>query len=344
MSQETILVVGGAGYVGSVLARQLLHRGHHVRVFDRLFFGARGVEDIKDRVELIAGDIRKIDPAILNGVSAVVNLGGLSNDPTAEFNPRANFEMNTVAAKNLASLCKRKGIRRYVYASSCSVYNAATTDQEQDGLSTEESEINPTGAYPKSKYDAENTILSLSDNDFCPVILRKGTVYGFSSRMRYDLVVNTFVKDVLRRGYMTLLGGGEAWRPVVEVRDVARAYTACLQADEKDVRGQVYNVAYDNFRISEVAWRVHDAFRELGLAADIKANPTHRDLRSYRVSSTKILQRLGFKATISVEDSVKEMIKKIQDFHCMDFDNPIYYNIRWMTLLEMARGIISTTD
>jgi len=240
-----ILVVGGAGYIGSVLVRELLERGYAVKVFDRLYYGDQGIREVAERIKLELGDVRNIDISVLDGVDAVINLSGLSNDPT-----KANFEMNTQATEFLAKLCKKKGIKRFIFASSCSIYDVGIGNDEKDIVMDEESPVNPKAAYSSSKYQAEKILLSLKDENFSPVILRKGTIYGFSPRMRYDLVVNTFLKDVLSKGYLTIHYGGEMWRPLVDVRDAARAYITCLEADESKVHGQVFNVVYGNFRIS----------------------------------------------------------------------------------------------
>jgi nucleoside-diphosphate-sugar epimerase len=241
-----ILVVGGAGYVGSVLVRELLERGYAVKVFDRLYYGDQGIRDVAERIKLAPGDVRTLDLSVLDGVDAVINLSGLSNDPTAEYNPKANFEMNTQATEFLAGLCKKKGIRRFIFASSCSIYDVGIGNDEKDIVLDEESPVNPKAAYSSSKYQAERSLLAMSGSDFSPVILRKGTIYGFSPRMRYDLVVNTFLKDALSKGHLTIHYGGEMWRPLVDVRDAARAYITCLEADEHKVKGEIFNVVYGN--------------------------------------------------------------------------------------------------
>jgi nucleoside-diphosphate-sugar epimerase len=199
---NAILVVGGAGYVGSELVRELLNRGFADKIFDRLYFGDRGLADVRERVELVVGDMRSMRPGLLDGVSAVVNLGGLSNDPTAEYNPRANHEMNTMASVTLAQQCKERGVERFLFASSCSIYDFGVGDDEKDAVMDEDSKVEPKAAYSSSKFEAEKLLVGLATEQFCPVILRKGTVYGFSPRMRYDFVVNTFVKDALSRGYI----------------------------------------------------------------------------------------------------------------------------------------------
>lgn len=342
-SLKKILVVGGAGYVGSVLVQELLERGYAVKVFDRLYFGDQGIKEVEDRIELIVGDMRTLDPSALDDVEAVINLGGLSNDPTAEYNPKANYEMNTAASGTLARLCKERGIRRHIFASSCSTYYVQAGIEREDVLLDENAKLDPKAAYSSSKYEAERILLSMADDSFCPVILRKGTIFGFSPRMRYDLVVNTFLRYALDKGYMNLHFGGEMWRPLVEIRDVARAYVACLQAEEGKVKGQIFNLATRNYRVSELALHIREALKEMGISVDIKSGYRYKGIRSYRVSTEKIEKILNFRSIITVEESVKDMVKKINKYGYTDFDNPKYYNIKWMTLLEEAEKIIKIT-
>lgn len=338
-----VLIVGGAGYVGSVLIRELLDRGYAVKVLDRLYFGDMGIKPNRDRIELVIGDMRTVSADLFNDVDAVVNLGGLSNDPTAEYNPQANYEMNTVAARTLAFLAKEHGIRRYVYASSCSIYDRGVSRQERDILQDEDSEVEPHAAYSASKRQAEIELLQLADENFCPVFLRKGTLFGFSPRMRYDLVVNTFIKDAMSKGVITIHYGGEMWRPLVDVRDAARAYVALIEADENLVHSQTFNLVYANMRISELALRVQKALRDVGVKVEINADYGYSGVRSYRVTGQKLAQCLGFWPVVSIEESVKDMVEKIRQFGYSDFENPKYYNIRWMKLLEEASQIIKIT-
>jgi nucleoside-diphosphate-sugar epimerase len=326
-----ILVVGGAGYVGSVLTEELLQRGYAVRVLDRFFFGDAGLQGLRDRIELVQADMRAVPDGALDGIHAVVNVGGLSNDPSAEYNPRANHEMNTVATAGLARLCKARGVRRYVLASSCSIYDCGILDERADVLQHEASPVMPKAPYSLSKHEAERAILSMADDRFSPVALRKGTVYGYSPRMRYDLVVNTFVRDALARGRLTLHHGGEMWRPLVDVRDAALAYIALVEAL---VRGEVFNLCYQNLRISELALRVREALRGLGVEVDLRPDYHQGSVRNYRVTGDKIGRVLNFRPKISIEESVADMVQRLRASGRTDFDNPRYYNIRWLQHLE----------
>ncbi|MCX8073863.1 MAG: SDR family oxidoreductase [Candidatus Binatia bacterium] len=337
-----ILLVGGAGYIGSVLTEELLERGYTVRVLDRLYFGDTGLARVRDRIELVAADMRRAEPAHFAGVQAVINVGGLSNDPTAEYDPVANYEMNTLAAVRLAELARAAGVRRYVYASSCSIYDRGLSDDESDLVCDETTPVQPRAAYALSKLEAEQRLLAMASPDFCPVILRKGTVYGYSPRMRFDLVVNTFVRDAMANGRIRLICGGEMWRPLVEVRDVARAYVACLAADEQLVRGQIFNVARANMRISELALRVREALRLEGVDAEIVPDYSYRTVRSYRVSSRKIETVLGFRPRVSVEEAVRDMVRQLGTQGFEDLHHPRFENLRWLRVLEEAEAIVGS--
>lgn len=177
---KKILLVGGAGYIGSVLAHELLERGYAVRILDRMYFGDQGLADIRDRVEVVVADMRTPPAAALDNVEAVVNIAGLSNDPTAEYNPAANYAMNTTASVALARACMQRGVRRYIYASSCSIYDFGILDHNQDLILDETASVNPRAAYSSSKFAAEKELLPMASEKFCVSVLRKGTLFGFS--------------------------------------------------------------------------------------------------------------------------------------------------------------------
>lgn len=325
-----ILVTGGAGYIGAVTVREFLDKGFAVRVLDKFLYGGEPLQDVKNRIDCVQGDICRLDDAVLDGIDVVVHLAGLSNDPTAEFNPEANRRMNTQATQTLAEACKRKGIKRFVFASSCSVYDHGM--MAEDIIQDEESPLEPRAAYATSKYAAEQALLGMADAQFQPVILRQGTVYGWSPRMRYDLVVNTFVRAAFERGRLTVYCGGEMWRPLVDVTDVAKCYLACVQADLGLIGGQIFNLSYKNFRILELAHWVKKAMQ--GIAdIDIDVEYGSQTARSYRVSTRKIERVLGFRPVTSVEDSARHMAQKIQAGMHADFHNPKYDNIKWLELL-----------
>jgi nucleoside-diphosphate-sugar epimerase len=326
-----ILVTGGAGYIGCVVVSQLLAKGETVRVLDKLYFGDDGLSPVADKVELVQGDIRSFDPALLEGCNAVLHLAGLSNDPTAEFNPKANHEINTYGTEVVARACKERGVKRFIFASTCSIYDLGF--YAPDFLRDEDSEVRPRAAYAVSNYEAERLLLDMADDRFCPVILRQGTVYGWSPRMRYDLVVNTFVRDALTKGVLTVHCGGEMWRPLVDVSDVCRVYIACVEAPEEQVFAKLFNVVAKNYRILELAHWVREALRPIR-RVEIEVDYSSHKSRSYRVSGQRIEAALGVKCVVDVKDSVEHMARMIdQNGGPMDTYHPRYYNIEWMTLL-----------
>ncbi|MBA3552362.1 MAG: SDR family oxidoreductase [Actinobacteria bacterium] len=339
---KKVLVVGGAGYVGCVLVEELLAKGYSVRVFDRLFFGRDHAGEFLDRVELVVEDMRDFNESHVEDCGAVINIGGLSNDPTAEFNPKANEELNTHASIKVAEVAKKAGVPRLIFASTCSIYDRGVGEEVRDLLLDEDSEVDPKAAYATSKLAAEQAILAMADDDFVPVSFRKGTIFGFSARMRYDLVVNAFVKDALMRGKLSVHYGGAMWRPLIDVKDVARAYVMALDSDADLIRGQIFNLSAGNFRISELALRVQRALQDLGVQAELDVDFSYRLVRSYRVSGDKILKTLGFQPRVTVEESVAHMVEQIERHGFTDFSHPRYYNIEWMKLLESAVETVST--
>ena len=184
MKNDIILVTGGAGYIGAVLVKKLVEKGEKVRVFDKLYFGDSSLNGVKDKIELVAGDVRQFDPDLLNDVKCVMHFGSLSNDPTAEFDPKANHEINCEGTMRVAEACKKKGVKRFTFASSCAIYGFHV-----DGIADENFPTNPQSEYSQSKLDAENGLRSLADSKFSPVIFRQATVFGFSARMRWPSAV-----------------------------------------------------------------------------------------------------------------------------------------------------------
>jgi nucleoside-diphosphate-sugar epimerase len=325
---QLVLVTGGAGYIGSVLTRRLLDRGYRVRILDRLYWGHGPIATILDRIEVIEADVREMPATALDGVDAVIHLAGLSNDPTAEYDPEANWQMNAIATESLGRACIDRDVERLVFASSCSLY-----DGMPPGMHDETAPIRPRGAYATSKRYGEEALLSLVEDGLCPVILRNGTVYGYSPRMRYDLVVNTFVKDALLKGQLSLHGGGWMWRPLVDVRDVSDALVAAVEAPAELVRGEIFNVLHSNYQIRELAMLVAGSVQLLGRAVTLKEEPAPRLTRDYECSNTKLAGRLGFQPSRSVVEAIAGMLASIDLEDRTMLTDPRFYNIRWMELL-----------
>ena len=326
---QLVLVTGGAGYIGSILAQRLLYRGYRVRILDRLYWGRGPIGGVIDQVELVEADVRDMPATALDGVDAVIHLAGLSNDPTAEHDPAANWQMNAVATETLGRNCVDRDVERLVFASSCSLY-----DGMPPGMHDETAPIEPCGAYATSKRYGEEALVSLVDRGLCPVILRNGTVYGYSPRMRFDLVVNTFVKDALLKGQLSLHGGGWMWRPLVDVRDVADAMIAAMEAPAELVRGEIFNVLHSNYQIRELAMLVAGSVQLLGRSVTLKVEPTPRLTRDYECSNTKLASRLGFQPSHSVVEAIEGILASIDVEDKTMLTDPRFYNIRWLELLS----------
>jgi nucleoside-diphosphate-sugar epimerase len=332
---QLILVTGGAGYIGCVLVQRLLDRGYRVRVLDRLYWGRGPIAPILDRAELVEADVRDVPATALDGVDAVIHLAGLSNDPTAEYDPEANWQMNAIATETLGRNCVDRDVERLVFASSCSLY-----DGLPPGMHDETAPIQPRGAYATSKRYGEEALLSLVDEGLCPVMLRNGTVYGYSPRMRFDLVVNTFVKDALLKGQLSLHGGGWMWRPLVDVRDVSDALIAAMEAPEELVRGEIFNVLHSNYQIRELAMLVAGSVQLLGRSVTLEEEPAPRLTRDYECSNTKLASRLGFQPSHSVVEAIDGILASIDVEDKTMLTDPRFYNIRWLELLtELAPQI-----
>lgn len=335
---KKILVTGGGGYIGVVVAEELLKRGYKVKLLDTFYWGMDPIKHMKDKVEVIQADIRDIGKEVLNDVSAVIHQAGLSNDPMADFNPKANYEINTEATKRFATLCKENGVKRFTFSSSGSIYDKGLS--AEDVLQDETSKVTPLAAYSTSKYKAEQELMKLADTNFCPVIFRQGTVYGFSPRMRYDLVVNTMLKSAMMTNKLMVFCGGEQWRPLIDVRDVAEAHILGIEAPSEKVCGEIFNLVYKNYRVLELTHWVQNALRELkNMNPEIEVDYSPRKDRTYRISGEKMKKVLGWKPKISVEESLKNMIRKIEEYGYTDYMNPRYYNIQWMKLLNEVANL-----
>jgi len=335
---QTILVTGGCGYIGSVLVPLLLEKGYDVRVFDKLYFGDEALKAVAHRLELVPGDVRTFDESVLEGVGGVVHLGSLSNDPTSEFHPEASHSINYLGTVRLAEACKRRGVRRFTFASTCAVYGFWL-----DSAANETQPPAPQSAYARSKLDAENALLRLADESFHPVVLRQATVFGLSPRMRWDLVVNAFVMHAFRNGRLDVWFGGDAWRPLVHVRDVAAAHVACLEGSDEQVSGQVFNLVHDNFRILGLAQRIATAVKSEGYTCDLEINRDKKDTRSYKVSGDKLAKHTGFRPSVAPEEGALEILSALKSGRFTDFDHPVYYNMPWLTLLLAVEERLAKT-
>ena len=291
-----ILLTGGAGYLGSVLTRKLLTNGHHVRILDNFLFGKGSLKDIQEnkKLELVTGDIRDLSIVgkSLKNIDAVIHLASIVGTQSAELDSKVSTEINFMATRNIAELCKIYKIKQFIFASTCSVYGA-----QPDRLIAENSEVDPMDSYGLSKFQSERAILQTYDY---PTILRLGTLFGASHRMRFDLAINLFIAQAMNKEKLTVFGG-EQWRPFLHVDDAAEAFSFAV---ENKMEG-TYNVVWKNLTISEMAKDVKKLIpAQVDLSKDII------DKRDYRVSGKK-LERFGFKAKKDIAYAAKEFKSKI---------------------------------
>jgi nucleoside-diphosphate-sugar epimerase len=322
-----VLVTGGAGYIGSVLTGELLEKGYEVLCLDRLIFGDKGIkryEGIRD-FKLIVDDTRTFDPEGLHDVHAVVDLAAISQpDPSGLLNKGLFHRVNYEGPLRVATLSKKHGVRKYIFASTCSVYGF------QEGLISEESQPNPLEEYAKTKLMVEKELKSLCSSQFCGTILRFATVYGLSEKMRFDLVVNGMTLALYKTGVIKVMRPGTQVRPLVHVIDVARAIMTVMEAKEEEVRGETFNVGSNeqNYQILDLAELIG---KSIGKPYKIEwyGEP---DTRSYRVSFKKIGERLGFKTLYTPADGAREIYKALESG--LIAETPETNVIRWWRLLQ----------
>ncbi len=326
-----VLVTGGAGYVGSALVPKLLAAGHQVKVLDLYLFGDHVLDAVKNHpaLEQIKGDLR--DSAVVKsavaGCDAVIHLACISNDPSFELNPQLGKSINYDAFFPLVDLSKDAGIRRFIYASSSSVYGVKAAPNV-----TEELPLEPLTDYSKYKAMCEDVLLAKRAPGFTVLILRPATVCGYSPRLRLDLTVNILTNHAVTNRQIKVFGGTQM-RPNIHIDDMAEAYLRSLQWPDEQIDGRIYNVGYENYRLSEIA---EMARKVVGPDVNIVTTPTD-DLRSYHVSSEKIKRELGFAARHSVEDAVRDLVSAFGAGKIPDSMTDVrYYNIKTMQSRDLA--------
>jgi nucleoside-diphosphate-sugar epimerase len=336
-----ILVTGGTGYIGSVLVRELLALGETVRVVDTQWFDSS--LDAHEGLEVVEADLRYCDTAsLLDDVSGIVHLAGLSNDPTADFAPDLNCQSNVLATRRLARATaertelERREIR-FILASTCSVYYSPAIAGDVNVLQmTEKLPVAPTANYSKTKRLAEIEVLHVAEQHplFSPTLLRQGTIFGMAPRMRFDLVVNVFVLHAWCNRLLTVHGSGEAWRPLLHIRDAVDAYLHLLCSPTEKVRSETFNLVHKNYRVLELAhWIAEILEQHRGVEVNVKRDRSAGDsLRSYYVDGGKITKALGFRPERGVAQAVLEIWDALErgEFGEEPEHDLRYFNIRWL--------------
>ncbi len=323
-SRDWILVVGGAGYIGSLLVERLLEKGHRVRVLDSLLYGDEALRPVRHHphFELIVGDCRNIQDVVraVHGVESIVHLAAIVGDPACNQDHASALETNYAATRMLIEIAKGHGVNRVLFASSCSVYGA--TDFEMD----ENAAVQPISLYGQTKVDSERALLEAKTDTFHPTILRYATVFGLGYRPRFDLVVNLLTAKARQEGVITIYNG-QQWRPFIHVRDLIEATVQVLHTPSRLVSGEVFNVG--DTRLNHTLAEVSEVIR--GVFPNVRVEHIdNSDRRNYRVNFDKLRHRTGFLARYSLRDGILEIKRAFDEQLITDYTDLRYHNQRYL--------------
>jgi len=331
-----VVVTGAGGYIGTQLVRDLVKEGHQVLGVDRFFFGMEPLAEFVDNknVTLLKKDIRDLTADDLKGFDAVCDLACLSNDPAGEIDPQLTYQINRDGRIHVAKTAKAAGIAKYIISSSCSVYG-----QGDEPSLTEESSTNPISVYAKSTLEAEQANLAIADNNFSVTALRNATVFGLSTRMRFDLVINLMTLTAFEKSRIIVMGGGEQWRPLIHVSDVAKAFIATLNSDNSSINQEIFNIGLDNFQIKNLAYIVRD---QLPMQIEIDLAPDDADKRDYNVVFSKAKKKLNFNPVVSIADGVSEIYMALKTGKVDTSVKTV--TVKWYKDLIAAKELISSIE
>jgi len=324
-----ILVTGSEGYIGIVMVRELQAKGFLVTGLDSCLYSGNLDKSQLPKYNLIKKDIRDIDLNDLNNKTfdAIIHLAALSNDPLGTINEQLTYDINYHASVKLAKLAKDAGIKRFIFSSSCSLYGDGNGK-----VLTEESASNPQTAYGKSKILAEKDIAELADDTFSPVFMRNATAFGFSPRMRFDIVVNSLSGYAIVENEIKILGDGKPWRPLVHVKDICKSFIQVLNAPLNIIHNQAFNVGSDseNYQIKTISENIQ---KQKNCKITIALNEAN-DTRDYNVSFSKIREELNFEIDFTLDIGIEELLKKYEAIHLSsDFYSKDYTRLKQINYL-----------
>jgi nucleoside-diphosphate-sugar epimerase len=322
---KNVLVVGGAGYIGSALLPKLLERNYNVRALDLLLFGTEPIREVMGHpnLEVIKADFRQVDKVVeaMHGIDSVIHLGAIVGDPACALDEKLTIDINLISTQMIAAVAKGSGVRRLIFASTCSVYG------ENDEILDEQSTLNPVSLYAQSKIASEQVLWKMADDTFASTIVRFGTIYGLSGRTRFDLVVNLLAAKALVDGKITVFGGDQ-WRPFLHVDDAAQALFRLLECPIALVRNETFNVGSNeqNHTIYDVGKMIQEAVP----TAELIDYGSDSDKRNYRVNFDKISSVVGFKAQWTIEEGIQQVIEAIKNGDVSDYTDSRYSNVKFL--------------
>lgn len=323
---KKIFITGGAGYVGSVLTPYLIGKGHTITVFDLMLYGDTLKRD--KNLNIIKGDIRNTEllKEAIKGNEIVIHLACISNDPSFELNPTLGKEINLDAFTPLVEISKNLGVKKFIYASSSSVYGVKIEKNVNENMSLE-----PLTDYSKFKADCEKILFKYKSKDFVTVTLRPATVCGYSPRQRLDLVVNILTNLAYHNREITIFGGDQL-RPNIHIQDMVRAYELFINMENEKINGKIFNIGFENLTVNQLASEVQ---KVIGSDVKIKKLPTN-DNRSYHISSKKIQDELGFVTNFSILNAVEDLKHAFEKKLLSDcLINENYFNIKKMQSINL---------
>ena len=324
---KKVFIIGGAGYVGSALVPKMLESGYHVTVYDLFIYGEDVLEKDPNLIT-IKGDVRNIDllEVYLKGFDYVIHLACISNDPSFELNPELGKSINLDSFKPLVKLSRDLKIKRFIYASSSSVYGIKKEKNVIETLALE-----PLTDYSKFKVECEKILSEFTSSEFETVIIRPATVCGYAKRQRLDVVVNILTNLAFNKRKIKVFGGDQL-RPNIHIQDMVNVYLEVIKADKDLVNGEIFNAGYDNFTVNDIALTVKEV---IGDDIEIETLPTD-DNRSYHVSSEKIKKYLNFKPQHTIKDAIKDLKKAFEEEKLPNsLDDSRYFNIKKMQEIKL---------